>query len=84
MAKFRVEVTETSVASFIIDAESAEQAREIYSTISADYDYDDLINREMERGYEGREITAITMATSDDLLWFPELDNGEDRNMQVQ
>ena len=76
MAKFRVEVTETSVASFIIDAESAEQARDIYRTISADHD--DLINREMERGYEGREITAITLATEDDLEWFPELDNGEE------
>jgi len=75
MKKFTVTITETSVVRYTIEANSADEAKELFENCPERVEED--INHDMGYGYNGREIEVATASQNDDVDYTYEQMKGE-------
>jgi hypothetical protein len=68
MKKYSITITESSACTFTVEANSAEEARELWFK-NGDR-YEDIINRWLECGYCGREISPATEVAGETMIDF--------------
>ena len=72
MKNFKVTITETYQASFIVEAETAEEARRLFwEKKDTDMEMERDVNDELLDGFDGSETEVSEEISEDDLKYLP-------------
>ena len=76
MKNFKVTITETYKASFLVEAETAEEAQRLFwEKRSTDMEMERDVNDECLDGFEGTETKVSEEISEDDLKYLPRYSN---------
>ena len=76
MKNFKITITETYKASFLVEAETAEEAQRLFwEKSSVDMEMERDVNDELLDGFEGSEAEVSEEISEDDLKYLPTYSN---------